>query len=80
MAKRVNISKRFFHLSWCSDVRRMDLSDPRQMREWVQMVLERGRARDIRKLDLNQVRALLPSLRLSPETRSLWQNYFAHSR
>ena len=80
MTKRINVPRRFFHLSWFSDVRRMDLSDPRQKREWIQIVLERGRARDVRNLDPKEVKALLPRLRLSPETRSLWQNYFAHSR
>ena len=73
----VKARKTTFHVSWFSDVRKMDLRDPRQKREWIQMVLCRGMARDIRRLNLKDVEKFLPQLHLPQEIRELWQNYFS---
>ena len=80
MKSSPKIDGSLFRLSWFSDVRRMNLKDPMQEREWIRMVLERGKTSDVRKLDLTRVKYLLPYLRLSPETRSLWQNYFSRNK
>lgn len=67
----------FFHITWFNDPRRMNLRDPRQKREWLQMVLRRGTTQDIQKLNLKEVRRFLPRLNLPPEVKALWQNYFS---
>lgn len=74
------ISKKFFHLTWFSDVHQMNPTDPKQKREWIQIVLERGKSRDVRKLDASEIRTFFPSLHLSPATKSLWQNYFSGNK
>lgn len=56
--------------------RELDLSDPWQRRWYIQQVLAHGRAEDVARLDWEEVRRLLPKLRLPQEVRRLWESYF----
>ena len=46
-----------------------------QRRWYIQQVLLHGRAEDIRRLDLEEVAALLPDLNLPDPIRRLWQAF-----
>ena len=65
------------HVVWST--RRIDASDPWQRRWYTEQVVTHGRAEDIRQLDWDEVQRLLPSLRLPPHVRALWESYFAGS-
>jgi hypothetical protein len=58
--------------------RELDLGDPWQRRWFIRQVLLYGRAEDIRALDWEEVRLLLPELDLPTEIRRLWERYFEH--
>lgn len=65
------------YIVWSTD--KLDLTDPWQRRWWVQQVLIHGRAEDIAALNWDEVRQFLPTLRVPPWVRRLWEEYFAYA-
>ena len=61
------------YIVWSTD--QVDLSDPFQLRWYMQQVLTHGRMEDIRALDLEEVAAVLDNLSLPEDVRSLWQRF-----
>ena len=61
------------YIVWSTD--KIDLSDPFQLRWYMQQVLTHGRMEDIRALDLEEVAAALDNLSLPKDVRSLWQRF-----
>ena len=61
------------YIVWSTD--KIDLSDPFQLRWYMQQVLTYGRMEDIRALDLEEVAAALDNLSLPKDVRSLWQRF-----
>jgi hypothetical protein len=55
----------------------IDLDDPFLRKWYIQEVLIRGRTEDIREIDLEEVKRILPDLKLPKHIRSLWNDYFA---
>lgn len=64
------------HLVWSTDT--LDLSDPFQKRWLLRQTLTRGRAEDIRALDLDDIRRELGQLNLPKEIESLWRRYLRY--
>ncbi len=64
------------HLVWSTD--RIDLSDPFQKRWLLRQTLMRGRAEDIRALELDEIRQALDRLDLPKEIESLWRRYLEY--
>jgi len=69
-------SKKYFHICWFADPKRMNLNEEKEKRMWLQMVLTRGRAANIRELDFAEVKKFLPDLFLPGEVKKLWADYF----
>lgn len=67
------------HVIWSCDPKRLDPSDPWTRRWWIAQVLVHGRWEDVRELDREEVRRLLPDLRLPLRVRNLWELYFSHT-
>jgi hypothetical protein len=61
------------YIVWSTD--QIDSSDPYQRRWYLRQVLTHGRAEDIRKLDLVEIRRELESLDLPSDVYSLWKAY-----
>ena len=61
------------YIVWSTD--QVDLSDPFQLRWYMQQMLTHGRMEDIRALDLKEVAAALDNLSLPEDVRSLWQRF-----
>ena len=55
----------------------IDLNNPNLRKWYIQQVLIHGREEDIKELDFNEVRRLLPELNLPREIRSLWNEIFS---
>ena len=66
------------YIVWSTD--QVDLSDPFQLRWYMQQVLTHGRMKDIRTLDLKEVADALDSLSLPEDVRSLWQRFLEFRR
>ena len=64
------------HIVWYADMDRLDLKDPWLKKWWIQQVLVHGRLEDISQLDFNEVKSVLPSLRIPKKIKSLWEDYF----
>lgn len=64
------------HIVWYADLDKLDLNDPWLKKWWVQQVLIHGRFEDISRLDFQEVKELLPSLRIPKKIKSLWKDYF----
>jgi len=64
------------HLVWSTDT--LDLSDPFQKRWLLRQTLMRGRAEDIRALELDDIRLELDELDLPEEIESLWRRYLEY--
>ncbi len=64
------------HIVWYADLDKLDLNDPWLKKWWVQQVLIHGRFEDINRLNFNEVKELLPSLRIPEKIKSLWEDYF----
>ena len=62
------------YIVWSTD--EIDLDDPFQRKWYIQQVMIHGRSEDIKKLNLREVRELLPELNLPSELHSLWERYF----
>ena len=56
----------------------LDLSDPFQKRWLLRQTLMRGRAEDIRSLELDDIRLELDGLDLPKEIESLWRRYLEY--
>ena len=55
----------------------LDLRDPFQREWYILQVMTHGRAEDVSALDWDEVRRLLPRLRLPAEIARLWESFFA---
>jgi hypothetical protein len=68
------------HLVWSTDA--LDLRDPFQKRWLLRQTLMRGRAEDVRVLDLAEIEKELDDLGLPKEIESLWRRYleYAHAK
>ena len=64
------------HIVWYADLDKLDLKDPWLKKWWIQQVLIHGRFENISHLDFNEVKKILPSLRLTKRIKSLWEDYF----
>ena len=64
------------HLVWSTDT--IDLSDPFQNRWLLRQTLMRGRAEDVRALDLEEIRRELDQLNLPKEIESLWRRFLEY--
>lgn len=64
------------YIVWSMD-KEINLNDPFQRKWYIQQVLTYGRTEDIIELDWEDVRRLLPELRLSETIKALWKRYFA---
>lgn len=62
------------HIVWSKN--KIDLSDPFQRKWYIKQVLTYGRTEDIALLDWEEVKKLLPELKLPPHIKRLWENYF----
>ena len=63
------------YIVWSVD--EIDLDNPYLRKWYIQEVLIHGRTEDIRELDLEEVRKILPELTLPEHIRRLWNDYFA---
>jgi hypothetical protein len=61
------------HIVWSTN--ELDLSNPFQKKWYIEQVLQHGKSEDIRKLDWNELKEMLPSLELPEEIKSFWQRY-----
>lgn len=61
------------HIVWSTDT--VDLSNPFQRKWYIQQVLTRGRAEDVKNLDLDEVTQLLDELNLPEEVHALWKTF-----
>ena len=61
------------HIVWSTD--QLDLTDPYQRRWYLKQVLTHGRAADIRRLDLVEVRRELDALDLPADIHTLWSSF-----
>lgn len=64
------------HLVWSTDT--IDLSDPFQRRWLLRQTLMRGRAEDVRALDMEEIRREMNQLDLPKEIESLWRRYWEY--
>ena len=66
------------YIVWSAD--QIDLSDPFQRRWYIQQALTRGRAEDLRALNLDEVAAIFDEIILPEDVRSLWQRFLETRR
>lgn len=66
------------HIVWFHD-RDVDLDDADQRKRYYEQVLTYGRAEDVAKLEKEEIRRLLPEMRLPTTVRRLWEDYLAGS-
>jgi hypothetical protein len=64
------------YVVWSID-EEIDLDDPFQRKWYIKQVLTHGRMEDIMELDFEEVKRLLPELRLPKPIKELWEEYFA---
>lgn len=64
------------HIVWSTDT--VDLNDPFQRRWLLRQTLMYGRAEDIRKLSIHDIRAELGQLDLPKDIESLWRLYLEY--
>jgi hypothetical protein len=64
------------YIVWYADINKLDLKDPRARKWWIQQVLIHGRLEDVKELNFDEVKKLLPSLHLDYKIKSLWEDYF----
>lgn len=65
------------HIAWYTDLDKLDMKHPFIKKWWLEQVLSHGTMQDIKKLDLRSLHDLLPTLNLSKDVKSLWEDYFA---
>jgi hypothetical protein len=61
------------HILWSTD--KLDLRDPFQRRWLLRQTLMHGTAKDIRALDLKEIKKQILDLDLPEEIESLWKRY-----
>ncbi|MBS4027524.1 MAG: hypothetical protein KGZ58_02710 [Ignavibacteriales bacterium] len=59
--------------------REIDLEDSFQRKWYIEQVLSHGRSEDIRTLDYDEIKSLLPTMNISKNIRRVWENYFGDS-
>lgn len=64
------------HIVWSTDT--VNLNDPFQKRWLLRQTLMHGRAEDIRKLSIEDIRAELEQLDLPKDIESLWRHYLEY--
>jgi len=64
------------HIVWSTD--QVDLSDPFQRRWYIQQVMIHGRAEDITKLDIDEIKSIFDELLLPTDVRNLWQKFLEY--
>lgn len=64
------------HIVWSTDT--IDLSDPFQKRWLLRQTLMRGRAEDIRALDIEEIRREIDHMDLPKDIESLWRRYLEY--
>lgn len=67
------------YIVW-STGKEIDLCDPAQRKWYIEEVLCNGRADDVSGLDWDEVRKLLPDLKLPERVYRLWKDYFEHAQ
>jgi len=67
------------YIVWSTN-KEIDLNNPGQRKWYIQQVLTHGRAEDVAELDWDEVRRLLPELRLPERVRRLWEDYFKNAQ
>lgn len=69
-------NRKYSHICWFAQAKKYRTSnDPKVRRMWVQMVLLRGKAEDIRELPHSEIKKFLPDLVLPIEIKKLWERY-----
>lgn len=63
------------YIVWSTN-KEINLDDPVQRKWYIEEVLCNGRAEDVAELDWDEIRRLLPSLRLPRRVLRLWEDYF----
>ncbi len=66
------------YIVWSTD-KDIDLNTPRQRRWYIEQVLSHGLTEDIASLDWDEIKILLPELKLPEEISRLWRHYFTHA-
>ncbi|MEW6665137.1 MAG: hypothetical protein AB1512_07945 [Thermodesulfobacteriota bacterium] len=66
------------YIVW-STRREIDLEDPVQRREYIQEVLTHGLASDVSELDWDEIKEILPQLKLPERVLRLWRFYFGEA-
>jgi len=64
------------YIVWYADIDKLDLKDTWVKKWWIQQVLIHGRIEDIKRLDFDEIKKLLPALHLDFKIKSFWQDYF----
>ncbi len=64
------------YIVWYADLDKLDFKDPWVKKWWIQQVLIHGRIEDIKRLDFDEIKKLLPVLHLDSKIKSFWQDYF----
>lgn len=54
----------------------IDMNDPFQKKWYLKQVLLYGKSEDIRNIDWNEIKTLLPDLDLPSGIKKFWENYF----
>ena len=63
------------YIAWSTD--NINLDDPFQREWYYQQVLTKGRMSDIKELDWDEIKILLPRLKLPEDVRRLWEACFS---
>jgi hypothetical protein len=66
------------HIVW-STKKGIDLEEPAQRNAYIQDVLTHGLASDVSELDWDEIREVLPQLKLPERVLRLWRFYFEHA-
>jgi lysyl-tRNA synthetase class II len=61
------------HIVWSTN--EIDLTNPFQRKWYIEQVLQNGKAEDIKELDWDELKELLPSLNLPADIKDFWQRY-----
>jgi hypothetical protein len=64
------------HIVWSTDT--VNLNDPFQKRWLLRQTLMHGRAEDIRKLSIEDIKSEIDHLDLPKDIESLWRNYLKY--
>lgn len=74
-------NSKYFHICWFADAKKYYRSkDPYIRRFWIQMILTRGKSKDIKEIKDEEIKENLNALFLPKEVRLLWERYFEHKK